>query len=245
MTYVGSPLQFNFGDSGDSRGAVIYDIVNDSYEFLHNPHSDSFYIFTDSEVSKKKFFKENETVIKDRFVMIQYKESHTLQQRMDIKNKFLEKGALLVKEESTLSKIIKQSKEVVTSTSILELISKFIARLKKKMGKKNLPFDIKKEDQLLKIGKKIVSKIEKDFPVYDPNQVFQADLKTLTIENFLGVQGRKELDFSKMENGIWKIEGPNGAGKVLVHSLSPLSNDLLFFSQQSWRRLLGFSLENF
>ncbi len=46
--------------------------------------------------------------------------------------------------------------------------------------------------------------------------VFDADIKTITIQNFLGVQGRIVIPFGGMEDGVWFIDGANGAGKSTI-----------------------------
>lgn len=43
--------------------------------------------------------------------------------------------------------------------------------------------------------------------------MFQADIATITMENFLGVQGEQVIPLSRLPNGVWFIEGMNGAGK--------------------------------
>lgn len=42
VVYVGSPMQFNFGDAGDTRGIVIYDTETDRFELVPNPHGEAF-----------------------------------------------------------------------------------------------------------------------------------------------------------------------------------------------------------
>lgn len=42
FVYVGSPLQFNFGDAGDERGIVIYDTESDTFRHIVNPHCHAF-----------------------------------------------------------------------------------------------------------------------------------------------------------------------------------------------------------
>ncbi len=63
VVYVGSPLQFNctpnsnlqlimyvVGDAGNDRGIVIYDIVNDTFEYKVNPHCHSFIKIKDDQL---------------------------------------------------------------------------------------------------------------------------------------------------------------------------------------------------
>lgn len=48
VTYVGSPLQFNFGDVEDERGVVIYHADTDTVEHIQNPHGKLFVKVGDS-----------------------------------------------------------------------------------------------------------------------------------------------------------------------------------------------------
>lgn len=65
FVYVGSPLQFNFGDAGldafkfdvliragDSRGVVVYDYGSNKFNHVINPHCYQFHKISESDLPK-------------------------------------------------------------------------------------------------------------------------------------------------------------------------------------------------
>lgn len=53
IVYVGSPMQFNFGDAGDTRGIVIYDTDTDTYELIPNPYGEQYIRENEKKLSAK------------------------------------------------------------------------------------------------------------------------------------------------------------------------------------------------
>jgi DNA repair exonuclease SbcCD ATPase subunit len=53
-------------------------------------------------------------------------------------------------------------------------------------------------------------------PSINDGSIFCAALKHLEMENFLGIQGTITIPFNEMEDGVWFIEGVNGAGKSTI-----------------------------
>lgn len=53
IVYVGSPIQFNFGDAGDTRGIVIYDTDTDTYELVPNPYGEAFVRESDDHLATR------------------------------------------------------------------------------------------------------------------------------------------------------------------------------------------------
>jgi len=53
VVYVGSPMQFNFGDAGDTRGIVIYDTDTDTYELVANPFGEQYIKKTDVQLQSQ------------------------------------------------------------------------------------------------------------------------------------------------------------------------------------------------
>ena len=49
---LGSPLQFNFGDAGDERGIVIYDVDSDQFKFIENPRGKRFLKINESQLEQ-------------------------------------------------------------------------------------------------------------------------------------------------------------------------------------------------
>lgn len=69
ITYVGAPLQFNFGDAGCQRGICIYDTDTDTVEYIVNPHHKQFVKVNYQEVDA--LLKESPDAVKDTFVLVQ------------------------------------------------------------------------------------------------------------------------------------------------------------------------------
>jgi len=69
ITYVGAPLQFNFGDAGQERGVCIYDTTTDKYEYLVNPHHKQFVKIKSQDVDDT--LAKTPDLIKDAFVLVQ------------------------------------------------------------------------------------------------------------------------------------------------------------------------------
>jgi len=63
ITYLGSPYQHNFGDIHDIRGIYIFDILNNTFQFIENDISPKHY-----KLSIKKDIDEN--IVKNNFVSI-------------------------------------------------------------------------------------------------------------------------------------------------------------------------------
>jgi len=51
LVYVGSPMQFNFGDASDTRGIVIYDLDGDSYEHIPNPDGRLYMVIPEGQLA--------------------------------------------------------------------------------------------------------------------------------------------------------------------------------------------------
>ena len=53
------------------------------------------------------------------------------------------------------------------------------------------------------------------------SSLFFASLRSLTLCNFLGIQGRIHIDFALLPAGVWFLEGLNGSGKsTLMEAIS-------------------------
>lgn len=94
MTYIGSPLQFNFGDSGDEKGITIYNPENDKIEFIKNPEWDHFkiiYINSKQDIDYSKF--------QDKKVQIIF-ENESLVEYQKIQKEFLKNGIISIEKKS-------------------------------------------------------------------------------------------------------------------------------------------------
>jgi DNA repair exonuclease SbcCD ATPase subunit len=122
-------------------------------------------------------------------------------------------GALQVRKESVIEKAIR-SHEVdigeVKSTNAEGLVEPFVKQV------------LSEDSQLIpasviEVGKGIIKEVNEKFQdVADTGLIFEAELKRVTIENFLGVQGEIVIDFDEIKSGVWFLEGENGAGKSTI-----------------------------
>uniref|UniRef100_A0A6B2KYN9 RecF/RecN/SMC N-terminal domain-containing protein n=1 Tax=Arcella intermedia TaxID=1963864 RepID=A0A6B2KYN9_9EUKA len=66
------------------------------------------------------------------------------------------------------------------------------------------------------VGKSIVDSVHTSTPVGNEGQTFTAEIQTLIMENFMSVQGKLEISFASLNDGIWIIDGSNGSGKSTI-----------------------------
>lgn len=69
ITYVGAPLQFNFGDAGQERGICLYDTETDQFQYIVNPHHRQFIKIKSHDVDEA--IKTHPELFKDTFVLVQ------------------------------------------------------------------------------------------------------------------------------------------------------------------------------
>lgn len=71
---------------------------------------------------------------------------------------------------------------------------------------------------LIKLGNDIIDTVKRSTKETDlsTGKTFDGKIKSISIENFLGVQDEITFDFSKMRDGVWFIEGENGSGKSTI-----------------------------
>ena len=72
------------------------------------------------------------------------------------------------------------------------------------------------QEKLAEIGKKLMQDVDHQQESRDFKTVFEADLKRISIENFLGVGDLQVIDMDSLPDGIWYIQGPNGSGKSTI-----------------------------
>lgn len=224
--YVGSPLQFNFGDAGDPRGIIIYDSIDNSINYKINPHCNTFFKINEHEIPEVI---NNVSKYKNTYIKIMYKDQIRSQQHEEIKKQLLLNGILDVKKESIIETIVKKSKIQIENKQTMEnVINQYLNHIKNnidynKSKTKNKEistiFESKdKIDKIMEIGRGIIERVGKiqEEREIQTGPVFVADIHKITIKNFLGVQGTLELVMSQLSDGIWIIQGNNGAGKSTI-----------------------------
>lgn len=105
VVYVGSPMQFNFGDAGDERGCVVYDSQTDKMIHVANTFSPRFYKMPEQEVEQN--LKDNVSIFKDAHVMIEFEHPKPFSVFQDLREKLVALGCLDVRRFHAVEKVIK------------------------------------------------------------------------------------------------------------------------------------------
>jgi hypothetical protein len=159
--------------------------------------------------------------------MVEYSSLKAASEHTSIKKELLALGALDVKQESAIQKAIKESKISVThnNNDIDTLIKQFVdkaqdwanSKLTAKMTAEwgNFLKGPGVKDALAKEGIDIAKQVDnmhKADKAQREGPVFHADIKRISMTDFMGVQGTLDISFSSMDDGIWIVEGSNGSG---------------------------------
>lgn len=150
--------------------------------------------------------------------MVEFLQSTSSQKQEEIKNRLLKLGVLDVKKESVITQVLKQSKVNLKSEKIEDLLSSFLESVSKnvntkaKQGEKWQQFlqNPKHYQNLLQTGNEIIKESRSLYSTQHNSKMFSAELSHLVIQDFMGVQGKIEIPFSQLQDGIWVFEGPNG-----------------------------------
>eukprot|EP01127_Copromyxa_protea_P023290 TRINITY_DN8687_c0_g1_i6.p1 TRINITY_DN8687_c0_g1~~TRINITY_DN8687_c0_g1_i6.p1 ORF type:complete len:991 (+),score=177.60 TRINITY_DN8687_c0_g1_i6:317-3289(+) len=229
VTYVGSPLQFNFGDVGEDRGIVIYNSQTDSVRHMTNPHGR---LYVNIPFSKFEKTLQEPEEYKDKYVSLVFDTTPPSQVFHSMRDKLLEGGARSVRKtfETRISSKrksakIREEKKVNDISVVMADYLNYVHNKIRVTGSKKFPTFLellenpKTYKEILEIGKSITNEVNKqqsdnsDIESVLSGPTFPAQLKSVSISNFLGVQGTIEIPFSDLQDGIWIIEGANGSGK--------------------------------
>ncbi|KAG2389110.1 hypothetical protein C9374_014510 [Naegleria lovaniensis] len=216
VLYVGSPMQHHFGDSGDAgRGIVIYDTETDEIHFVQNPNWDKFRIL------RVKYEEDLGDLgqYKGKYISIIYESMDVNPQK--IQDKLLEAGAKSVRKQSVVvrkvqsslqdKEVSKDADEKVGHLNFEDFVVKYV---KQYANLSSMGVESKFVEDIIETGKEIISTVTKQGKHHlNIGDTFKANLKSITIQNFLGIQGCITLDIKNMENGVWFLEGANGSGK--------------------------------
>lgn len=219
VTYIGSPLQFNFGDSGDTRGVMIYDTATDEDHFVRNPYSDSFVYLDASELNTIAGGPDHDAFVdglKDRFVTLVYTNQVTEEQFKEDMAILEGWGAIQVRKESILEKSItnaaEETKEVqaVNVQTTADLVPYFVDSA--------LDSDTSLDRaKVIEYGQSLIRRVnEQHQDVADTGAIFEGDVAWIHVQGFMGVQDPQLINLDEMADGIWYLEGENGAGKSTI-----------------------------
>lgn len=233
VIYVGAPLQFNFGDCGDKRGVVIYNSNKNYFNYVVNPLCYQFLKINDIEIDN--IIKRSPGVFKDAFVKVLITQRLPAHHFENIREKLFQLGARSVYEEQVFRTILEKKSGVVDikHQNLEDLLHEYLLQVRKEFlecytEKAARRLTITKYYEHILVNDTLFQNLlEKGISVVrrmndmildstKEGDSFHANLEKLTIENFLGVQGVLELPFGKLNDGIWSIEGKNGAGKSTI-----------------------------
>lgn len=204
--YVGSPQQFDFGDAGDQRGVVIYDVETDTPYNVVNPHCNAFHFLNAEEVQEALASPEK---YRDTFVTLIYSDIVSQADHDRHVEALTGIGVLDVRKESVVEKAIREQAieiEGVSHGSILDLIPPFVDAVLAEDS-------VLDRDKLVTFGEKIVGLVNsRHDDVAKSGAIFDSEPTCVALENFMGFRGPYEFPLSEMD-GLWFSEGENGAGK--------------------------------
>lgn len=230
VTYVGSPLQFNYGDINDEkRGAIIFEPNKNQFQLLENPHAIRFIELPISQVTKKE--KENlQEKVNGKFILLSGLKSRSISIKQvkeyeTAKKLLYDLGALNVRRALESINKLKESqlkiKQPLNDNEKLkpqfyqfsDLLNDYISY--REINQDKLTDSAISSDKILQLGNEIMKTVDEN-ELKDYKVIFEADIDKISIENFLGVGELQELNFKDLPDGVWYIQGSNGAGKSTI-----------------------------
>ena len=207
VCYPGSPLQFNFGDCGDARGVMVYDVEKDTDEFFINPFYDAFRVIAYKDIDSQL------STLKDTFVTVIYDDMPTDDQITETTEKLKTAGVLQVRKESVVEQAIREhvvEVDSVKAASAADLVEPFVKSVL--TGDSQIVPEV-----AVQFGKAIINEVNAGFQnVSADGAIFDGDIVEITMENFFGIHEPTTIRIDQLRNGIWYFEGENGAGKSTI-----------------------------
>lgn len=239
VTYVGAPIQFNFGDAGATRGVVVYDGVADDWEFVANPFGFQYYKV--SEEAARKMLLEATNSVRGSYFTVVYRSTLSASAHETLKKELLTAGANAVFKQCDVVTSMRSSGEQLAEKlgkqqSLEDQIrlyaeairDTFLARSKVAVGSKKRvrgPVGAQKFDNFLISPDSFATLVDEGFAIAreakpsattTSGATFDGRLATVLLENFMGVRGALSIPFKDLPRGIWLIDGENGAGKSTI-----------------------------
>ena len=213
VTYVGSPLQFNFGDAGDPRGIMVLDPDTGVDRFVLNPYHDAFKVIAAKDLIGEGAPEYRMESLEGCFVTVIYDDIVTEDQHESLCKQLEACGVISVKKESVVEKAIREhTVEVdgVKAATAVDLVEPFV--------KSVLSADSQLDQATaIAFGKAIITEVNAGFQnVADTGAIFEGDITDIFITKFLGVNGTIHIKMADLAKGIWYFEGANGAGKSTI-----------------------------
>jgi predicted phosphodiesterase/recombinational DNA repair ATPase RecF len=228
VVYVGSPMQFNFGDAGHNRGVVVYDSATDKMRHIVNTFSPRFYKMTEQEV-EKNLKEENVAIFKDAHVMIEFAQPKPFSVFQELRERLVQLQCADVRRFHELEKVIKDPQtqtHVPTEYDIPMILEQYVKSVDKllKVGDKEqksvqqLFENEEKLKLLLAEGLEILKRVNDRTLASNSglSHIFDGDLACINIDGFMSFYDPVEIRVKDMSDGIWIIEGDNGSGKSSI-----------------------------
>lgn len=198
FTYVGSPMQFTFGDVGSTnRGGIVYDPQKNEWQLLVNPHAER-YVEIDIGSEKRDITGKHVRCNPLSFGSVMSEEEIDR-----VKTSLYKQGAASVVVKA-LPVSVPTKVSAVTQCDILQLVSDFLDTDSAAVGGDK------------DLYRSFITSIIEDLDPWRSQARFDAEIRCVTVDNFLGVRGKLTFQFSKLEKGLWFIIGDNGAGKTTI-----------------------------
>lgn len=208
-TYVGSPMQQNFGDAHiTERGYIKYDPRTADWSLVVNPHAVHFVSAPCEKVLSGEISPDQ---LAGKCVKLVTNQQTTLEEEERARRKLYEdcrardvkvpprrmEGLSEVKSDGDASgdKPVEDPREF-----LMKMVDQFVE-------------ESVQETSLHQSMKEYMSRMVEALVEKSSQTVFHADIAELQIENFLGIPGTKVFAFDQLPRGIWMVQGPNGAGK--------------------------------
>jgi DNA repair exonuclease SbcCD ATPase subunit len=237
ITYVGSPVQWNYSDVDDiDRGFIYYYPHTNSFKLMRSPFADTFKSVDINQVDKLDL-----STVANKYIMVRENSHSSLEDYNKAKTKLLRAGAADVRKSK--SNLLKPAQSILASAISSDpakpeaagallvnsadnsLVPAVDIHSIEGESERNISEDlaaylstlvlpVEKRADLFKLGISLINSIDSTLDnSIVAAKIFFAELKTLRIENFLGVEGCITLHFDRFPDGVWFVEGLNGAGK--------------------------------
>lgn len=225
VTYVGSPAQFNFGDAGDlERGLVLYDPIKNYHALVASPYAEHFVRISweDAQLLPEKPTNAAPNRYLNKSVAIRIPLSSVAD------------GSWNVDREATIRKILRtnwavarvevQRQPAETALRIEDVQSsptseqqqqdwEYVLNAAEAFIRSEGSVDEKVREKRAEYIKKVVGEHHSQECITSAASLFTADILSLGMKNFMGVQESLTINFDKIEPGVWLIRGRNGTGK--------------------------------
>ncbi len=200
-TYVGSPMQHNFGDAHiTDRGYVLYNPRTAKWDLHTNPHAVQFVDISSQDALAGSF----NTSLDGKSVRLILGDNVGLHEEEKARRMLGNIPIAGLKVLRRTSQALNPSAANVHEQPVqdphaflINMIDKFVAEQR--------PAWVSAASYMKDLCAPFVS--------MSNQSIFRADITEIVVENFLGIHGTKHFNFDALPRGVYMVQGPNGAGK--------------------------------